>query len=521
MTVSRSDLANRQLLFGGLMSRYSPVAALVLAAAIFIFDTLTSLDVAIAVLYVAVVLLSLNFTNRRGTILVAASCIALTLLSFALTHGADLSSAPVARCLVSLAAIGITTFLALRLASTIAIIGESERRYRTIFLAAGVAILEMDFSALKARLDQMRTTGASSIDDVLRHEPGFARDALGMMKLINANDTTLTSFSAPDLGTFRQKLPTLVPKEMEPSIWQLLDAIWQGRMNFESESVMDAVDGRRLNVLYTVAMPTDRPALDLVLVSIIDVTARRQAENGLHQAQAELAHVSRVATLGELTVSIAHEVNQPLAGVVTNGEAGLRWLKRAEPDLGEVNASMERMIADAKRASEVIRRLRALSSKATPQTVPIDMNDLVHDTLTLVQREIASQQVALKLSMGEGVTRISGDRVQLQQVFINLIVNAIQAMAGTPTGQRELTITTRSTDDGVAVEVTDTGPGFAPADAASLFTAFFTTKAEGMGMGLSICRSIVEAHGGRLKASSPLTGGASFEFSLPAYEEIA
>ena len=503
------------------MSRYSPIAAIVLAAAIFLFDTLTQFDVAIAVLYVAVVLLSLNFTGRRGTLAVAAICILLTLISFAVTHGAGLSSGPVARCLVSLAAIVITTMLALRLAATIAIIGESERRYRTIFRSTGVAILEMDFSALKARLDSMRSDGARSIEDIVRNDPNFVREALSLMKLVNANDTTFSTFKAPNLEAFRERLPDLTPKEMEPSILRLLDAIWNGRTNFESEGVMDATDGKRLNVLYTVAMPTDRRALDVVLVSIMDVTARLEAENGLHQAQAELAHVSRVATLSELTVSIAHEVNQPLAGVVTNGEAGLRWLRRPEPDLGEVSASIERMIADARRASEVIKRLRALSSKATPQPTSVDINELVQDTLTLVQREIASQHVALRLSLADGLGRISGDRVQLQQVIINLIVNAIQAMGAMPVGYRQLAILSRAGEDGVILEITDTGPGFEPADEARLFAAFFTTKPEGMGMGLSICRSIVEAHGGRLRASSPASGGASFEFSLPADKEAA
>ena len=503
------------------MSRYSPVAAILLAAAIFLFDTLTQFDVAIAVLYVAVVLLSVNFTGRRGTLAVAAICIGLTLLSFGVTHGTDMSSGPVARCLVSLAAIAITTGLALRLAATIAITGESERRYRTIFRATGVAILEMDFSALKARLEAKRSDGLGSIEEIASRDPGFVREALGLMKLVNANDTTFSTFRVPDLDIFRARLPSLIPREMEPSILLLLDAIWQGRSHFEAEGIMDAIDGKRLNILYTVAMPTDRKALDLVLVSIMDVTARREAENGLHQAQKELAHVSRVATLGELTVSIAHEVNQPLAGVVTNGEAGLRWLKRPEPDLGEVTASIERMIADARRASEVIKRLRALSSKATPQPTLVDINDLVQDTLTLVQREIASQHVALRLSLADGLGRISGDRVQLQQVIINLIVNAIQAMGAMPVGARQLAILTRASEDGVALEIADSGPGFAPADEARLFAAFFTTKPEGMGMGLSICRSIVEAHGGRLRASARPSGGASFEFHLPADKEAA
>jgi two-component system sensor kinase FixL len=496
------------------MSRYSAIAAILIAGAIFAFDTLTSLDIAVAVLYVAVALLSLYFTDRRGTLLVGLACMGLTLLSFVLTHGPSLQPGPLSRCLVSLAAIGITTYLALRLAKTITIIVESEQRYRTIFLAAGVAILEMDFSALKARLEAFRTSGIASIAEIARDEPGFLQEALGLMQLVNANDTTLSTFSASSVDAFRTRLPTLIPPEMEPSVWLLLDAIWQESSHFEAESVMDALDGRRLDVLYTVAMPTARDNLNVVLVSIMDVTERRQAENGLHQAQAELAHVSRVATLGELTVSIAHEVNQPLAGVVTNGEAGLRWLRRGIPDPGEVAASIERMIADARRASEVIKRLRTLASKATPQQTPIDIAELVHETLTLVQREIAANRIVLKLVLADRLPSVTGDRVQLQQVLINLVMNAVQAMAQNE-GKRELTIASAEVDDGVAITVTDSGPGFSAGDATSLFTPFFTTKSDGMGMGLPICRSIIEAHGGRLRASSPDEGGARFEFTLP------
>jgi two-component system, LuxR family, sensor kinase FixL len=501
------------------MSRYAFVAAIVLATGIFIFDTLTPLDIAVAVLYVAVVLLSLSFTDPRGTLLVGIGCMGLTILSFAITHSADIDAGATARGLFSLAAIGVTTFLALRLASTITVIADSEERYRSIFRAAGVAILEMDFSPLKARLEALRDEGLDSVAAVAREKPDFVGEVAGLMRLINANDRTLTMFGASSLAIFTQRLPSLIPPEMAASTWQLLDAIWMGKPSFETESVFDTVDGRRLNVLYTVAMPTDRPTLDRVLVSFMDITARHQAQNDLHQAQAELAHVSRVATLGELTVSIAHEVNQPLAGVVTNGEAGLRWLRRPEPDVNEVGAAMERMIADARRASEVIKRLRALASKAVPQATPIDLSELVHDTLGLVQREIAGHQISLKLALADELPPALGDRVQLQQVLINLIVNAIQAMASAGTERRSLTIGLARSETGLALEVADTGPGFTSEAAAKLFTPFFTTKDEGMGMGLPICRSIVEAHGGTLRARSLGDGGAAFEFNLPAQME--
>ena len=173
----------------------------------------------------------------------------------------------------------------------------------------------------------------------------------------------------------------------------------------------------------------DRPALDMVLISIMDVTARREAENELDVARTELAHVTRIATLGELTVSIAHELNQPLAAVVTNGGAGLRWLRRDVPDLKKVQSSMEGMVADATRASDVIKHLRGLSVKSSPNPVNVNLNEVAEETVALLQREIDVNQVTLRFDLADDLPEISGDRVQLQQVVLNLLLNAIQAMA--------------------------------------------------------------------------------------------
>ena len=255
-----------------------------------------------------------------------------------------------------------------------------------------------------------------------------------------------------------------------------------------------------------------------------DIEDRRRAEDALHKAQAELAHVTRVTTLGELTASIAHEVNQPLAAVVTNGEACLRWLQRDVPDLDEVRSSVERMISDGRRASQVVARLRALVRKGDARQARLNMNEIVDDVLLLVERELVEQRVALRLDLEPSPLPVLGDRVQLQQVIINLVMNAIQAMSGVTDRPRVLSIRSRSrapdTDDrSTIVEVRDTGVGIDPSSMAQLFTAFHTTKADGMGMGLSICRSIVEAHGGRISVAPDLERGACFVVSLPIIEE--
>jgi len=246
------------------------------------------------------------------------------------------------------------------------------------------------------------------------------------------------------------------------------------------------------------------------------------AEEALRKAQAELAHVTRVTMLGEMTASIAHEVNQPLAGVVANAEACLRWLDREIPDLAAARRSAEWVIDDGNRASDVIRRVRALANKTDIEKAPIDINDVVRDVFALVQRELSSHGVSLRTELAPTLPMILGDRVQLQQVIINLVMNGIEAMQPVTDRQRELVIRSRQDQTGeVLLSVTDCGVGISAENANRLFNAFFTTKSSGMGMGLSICRSIVEAHGGRLSASGNDGPGATFQFVLPVHQEDA
>jgi PAS domain S-box-containing protein len=254
--------------------------------------------------------------------------------------------------------------------------------------------------------------------------------------------------------------------------------------------------------------------------AVTDVTARKRAETELHEAQANLAHVARVTALGELAGSIAHEVNQPLAAIVTNAAACLRWLDREPANLNEARGTVQSIVKDGNRAGEVILRIRALVNKTVGEKEPLYINDVINETIGLVQHELFIHRVALRLELAPALPPVLADRVQLQQVVLNLVINGIEAMQPVMDRPRELVIRTcQDEPDHVLVMVRDSGVGVAAENADRLFDAFFTTKSSGMGMGLSICRSIVEAHGGRLSASDNIGRGATFQFTLPLHQK--
>jgi C4-dicarboxylate-specific signal transduction histidine kinase len=254
----------------------------------------------------------------------------------------------------------------------------------------------------------------------------------------------------------------------------------------------------------------------------MDVTAAKCAEESLRKAQADLAHAARVTTLGELAASIAHEIAQPLAAVATNGDACVRWLNRDPPNLDAARQVASCITQEAHRASDVIRSLRALAVKSGPQLTKFDLNGAIEEVLALTRGNLQRQSVALQTDLSANLPPVTGDRVQLQQVLLNLITNGIDAMGDVTDRPKVLTITSKSVQpDGVLVGVEDTGTGFEPAMADHLFAPFYTTKSNGMGMGLAICRTIIEAHGGQLWAEPNMPHGTIFQFRLPADDDFS
>jgi PAS domain S-box-containing protein len=276
-----------------------------------------------------------------------------------------------------------------------------------------------------------------------------------------------------------------------------------------------------LAATYSPLQPDSERVLAVLAVTR-DLTDHVRASEALQEAQAELAHVTRVMTLGELTASIAHEVNQPLAAIVADANASLNWLAASPPDLGSVRQALDAIVKDGHRAADVIQRIRQLATKTSPQKARLEVNDVIRDVVRLIGIEMRSHEVSLRIDLAPALPPVFADRVQLQQVLINLVMNGIEAMASVDGRSRELVIRSQPEDDDhVVVAVQDAGVGIDVEKTDQLFNAFYTTKPDGMGMGLSISRSIIEAHGGRLWATANPDHGATFHFALPGLLDLA
>ncbi|MGH8525114.1 MAG: sensor histidine kinase, partial [Gammaproteobacteria bacterium] len=311
-------------------------------------------------------------------------------------------------------------------------------------------------------------------------------------------------------------LKTVFPKPREEII---AEATRTGR--WEGELVHARKDKTEVLVASRWSLQRDeRGAPVAILETNNDITDRKRAEEQRERLEADLAHINRVSMMGELSTSIAHEVNQPLTGIVSNGSACLRCLAGDAPNLDEARDAIRDIVRDGKRAGEVIAHIRALTTKAGMPSEKVDLNETIDEVLALVGDEAKKRSVAIRTQFADDLSPISGDRVQAQQVVLNLVMNGVEAMSSVDERTRELVITTRNVDaDQVQVSVEDSGVGLDPNAISKIFDPFYTTKPTGMGMGLSISRSIVQNHGGRLWATANDSKGTTFHFSLPKYHE--
>ncbi|GLR84067.1 trifunctional serine/threonine-protein kinase/ATP-binding protein/sensor histidine kinase [Bradyrhizobium iriomotense] len=395
-----------------------------------------------------------------------------------------------------------------------------------VFTSARIAVLEplasqAAISLENARLyrDAQQMEAYLKAAQTLSHTGSFGW-RLGTGEIVWSEETyQITGYDRGTKPTLELIFARIHPEDVA-SVQDALDRTTQNGTDLDFEHRFLLPDGS-VRYVHVVANAIRDESGDIEYVgAIMDITERKQAEDALRKSQGELAHVARVMTMGELVTSIAHEINQPLASVVTSATACLRWLDAEK--LGEARRSATRAIAEGHRASEIIGRIRALANKAPPRKDRIDVNETILEVIALARGEMQRNGVALETQLSEHVPVILADRVQLQQVILNLIVNAIEAMNGVSEGLRVLLV--RSGDDDtkhVVISVQDSGPGLDPSSLEHLFDAFYTTKPHGLGMGLSISRSIIDAHGGRLWATANVPQGAIFQFTLPIGGERA
>jgi PAS domain S-box-containing protein len=391
-----------------------------------------------------------------------------------------------------------------------------EQRYRHLFQHMPIALWQLDASNVVELFKDLRAEGVTDLGRYAGQHPDFIAHTMEGVKIEEVNQRMIEMLGARGGTEVLGSLARFC--HIHPDAFlRGLDSRFRGEPMHQLETKIMTLDGRVIDVLLAATRPglVDDP--EISLVGLIDITEQVRAREMLQRVQADFAHTARVSMLGELTASIAHEVNQPLAAIVTNGDACLRWLDRDVPQLHEVHDAVHLMINDSNRAAEVIRRIRAMAIRQAPEQTLMSIDEAIRETLTFLHHEVETHGLTVTHQPNAAAPKVLGDRTQLQQVIVNLTVNAIQAMIQAGTARRMLVIrTTLSEPQTLCCTLEDSGPGINPDHLDHLFDSFFTTKNAGMGLGLAISRSIIEAHGGRIRADNESAhGGARFSFTLP------
>ncbi|CAH1387491.1 PAS domain-containing sensor histidine kinase [Candidatus Nitrotoga sp. M5] len=391
----------------------------------------------------------------------------------------------------------------------------SEEHYRKLFHYIPTALLRIDSNGIVEQYDQLKSEGVSDLEIYLNDHPELIDIANKTVRIAEANSSAVSllggSVPADCIGPVGYLFT-----ESPDTARRIMIARFNGTRDYAEIAKVRTLDGRILDVLLSLTFPTFLEERDILFISLEDVTERLQTEAQLRQVQADFTHAARISTLGEMATSIAHEINQPLAAIVTNAETSIRWLARDTPNLSKVEQLITRIAASARRASDIVQRIRIMAAKRSPERALLNLNDVVNDALLFVHHEIDFGSIDLSVQLFPSLPRVNGDRVLLQQVIVNLLINSIHAVERSNGNSRRIVLRTDIEDEtSIMMSIHDSGQGIAEDDLDHIFDAFFTTKEDGIGIGLAICQSIVKEHGGQMSASNHPSGGAHFRCLFP------
>lgn len=521
-------------------SPLAPALAALVAATIFAVDNVTGLSAAVAVLYV--VALTVGGLGRGRAVIHRwfGVCLTLTLVSFFWTHARHPDLSSVLQLLFVLAGLGSTCALLVghralrevqaayakrdgelklatatleeRVLERTKELARSESRFRTLFQDMNIAYAEQDIRAAKAILDEAKAAGAKDFRTLAAEHPEIIDRCIASITVTTVNDALLAMMGYDDHDDLVRKPPTENAENARKVMTQQLEAMFEGRRHFTTATVLVGKNGRRVPVAIGVNVPADWSAS---LSTHIDITEQQRAHEIILSARDDLARANRAVTVGALSTSLAHELNQPILAIGLDAETSKRWLSRSPPEIDEALLAIGRVAQSAARVKAIMRRTREKLVKGSRMLEEVDVAELASETATLLERDLRNRRATLQIEPSNERLVVSADRVEIQQVLINLIVNAADAMLATD-GERLVRVTmARVSGNAVAVTVEDHGPGVPEDRLNVIFEPFFSTKPGGMGMGLQICQSIITDFGGKLTVINRATGGASFSFTVP------
>lgn len=507
---------------GGQTSLHAHLLAASLATTIFCLDAFTSSDLAVATLYGLVLLIGGGGATsaaapRRVIISWAILCVILALLGYAIFRARGAPPLALVHLAFSLIVVCVTTLVLLRAQMMGAAAEHVEKRYRVIFDSLAIAIWEHDFSAVEVTIRRLREGGVSDLRHYLADHPEVVQAMRHMVRITDVNATALTMMGVRCKADFFARLSDFLP-ETDDSFAECILAVDERRELFQSEAIVLPAIGLPKQVIIAFGLGPDA-SLDRVPGSILDVSHRRELEAQIRRTCEELAEAQRRGALAAMSAAIAHELNQPMSAIQSFADAARRWLNHAPPDLDETGRALAGLTAGIDHARQVMQRVRAMVRDSRLDLVEVELGGMLATTAALMRREAAEMDTRLVILPIDDDVAVPGDRILLKQVFVNLITNAIQAMLSEAPDRRVVSLTLERRGDHAVVTVADRGPGWGEPGVGRVFDSFYTTKEEGMGLGLSISRTVVERHGGSMILGDVPNGGAKVEVLLPLWPD--